>query len=146
MQHFVSRRSVRLASVTLLVALTPLSSGCFHPSRPGVMADKSLITEAEIDSAHAGSALETIARLRPMFLISRGKMTFDPKAPPALPNVYVDEMFYGDATTLRAISASTIETIKFYNAAEAQLHYGRGNMAGVIAIVTKHRPPRAPLA
>lgn len=138
MMQLVSWRGVRLMSATLLVALTPLSSGCFHSATPGVMADKSLITEAEIDSAHAGSALETIARLRPMFLISRGKMSFDPKAPPALPNVYVDEMFYGDATTLRVIAASTIESIRFYNSSEAQLHYGRGNMSGVIAIVTKH--------
>lgn len=138
MEHFVPKRGVRLLFSTLLLAITPLSSACFQVARPGVMPDNSLITEAEIDSAHAGSALETIARLRPMFLISRGKMSFDPKAPPALPNVYVDEMFYGDATTLRVISASTIESIKFYDAADAQLHYGRGNMSGVISIVTKH--------
>ena len=65
-------------------------------------------------------------------------MSVDPNQPPAQPNVYVDNMYYGDITTLRTIGASEIESIKFYSASEAQYTFGRGNMAGVISIQTRH--------
>jgi hypothetical protein len=104
----------------------------------GQIADPSVISETELDSVHAGSALEAVRQLRPMFLVSRGKLSPDPRVPPALPNVYVDNQFYGDATVLRNISAESIESIKFFNPAEAQLKFGTGNPAGVIGIFTKH--------
>lgn len=134
-------RAARLHLVAALVAVGALfgASACsLHHTDSGDVADPSVITEEEIDSLHASSALETITRLRPMFLVSRGKLTLDPGTPPALPNVYVDNQFYGDATVLRNISASTIESIRFYSASEAQFKFGRGNAAGVIDIFTKH--------
>jgi hypothetical protein len=113
--------------------------GCLmHHAAAGDVVDRALITESEIDSVHAGSALEAISMLRPMFLMSRGKLNVDPGTPPALPNIYVDNQFYGDATVLRNISAATIESIRFYSASEAQFKFGRGNEAGVIGIFTKH--------
>ena len=47
-------------------------------AEPGAVADLSVISEREIDSVHAGDAFETIKRLRPMFLMTRGKLTLDP--------------------------------------------------------------------
>jgi hypothetical protein len=102
------------------------------------LVDTSVITEDEIDSVHAFNAYEAIYKLRPRFLTSRGKVSLDPSVPPALPNVYVDNMFYGDVTTLRGIAAGAIESIKFYDPGEAQYKFGHGNMAGAIAITTKH--------
>ena len=121
----------------LLAACLSVSSGCFfHRAGPG--SDTSAITEAEIDSVHATSAYDAVRKLRPLFLTVRGKMSVDPSQPAAQPNVYVDNMFFGDITTLRTIEASAIESIKFYSASEAQYTFGRGNMAGVISILTKH--------
>ena len=105
---------------------------------PGSTADNSVITEQELDSLRSSSAYEVVRRLRPMFLVSRGKLSVQPGSQPALPNVYVDDQFYGDISALNAISASTIETIKYFTASEAQYKYGRGNAAGVIGIFTKH--------
>jgi hypothetical protein len=36
------------------------------------------------------------------------------------------------------IAASSIESIEFYTASEAQYAFGRGNMAGAINILTEH--------
>jgi hypothetical protein len=100
--------------------------------------DRTVITGDQIDSVHAMNAFEAVDRLRPVFLTSRGKVSLQPGTVPALPNVYVDNQFYGDASVLRTISAAMIESIKFYSAAEAQFKFGRGNEAGVIGITTKH--------
>lgn len=116
-----------------------MSVGCaMHRVDSGESANPSVITETEIDSLHAVTALEVVSKLRPMFLVSRGQVELQPGSTPALPNVYVDEQFYGDATTLRTIAAAGLESIRFYSASEAQYKYGRGNAAGVIGITTKH--------
>lgn len=120
-------------------ALILLMSACaFHHAKNGGTNARSPISEAEIDSVHALNAYDAVRRLRPQFLTFRGPVSLDPRQPPAVPNVYVDNMFYGDVTTLRNIAAATIESITFYSAAEAQYAFGRGNAAGVISIVTKH--------
>jgi hypothetical protein len=128
----------RPISATLLVLALATSACAFHRSEPDTGPSRTAITEAEIDSVHAVNADEVIRKLRPQFLRSRGRLSLDSREPPALPNVYVDKMYYGDVTVLRDIAAATIASIQFYNAAEAQYAFGRGNTAGVIAITTKH--------
>jgi len=131
-------RCAHWCRVVVLIAVIALGaqSCLFH--RGGIIGDVTSITASEIDSVHATDAYDAVRKLRPQFLAIRGRESFDPKAPPAQPNVYVDQMFYGDISTLRGMAAGSIETIRFYNAAEAQYAFGRGNMAGVISIVTKH--------
>lgn len=109
-----------------------------HRGAGAVVSDLSTISRTEIDSSHAMNAFEVIYRLRPMFLVSRGKVDLQPGSPNALPNVYLDDQLYGDATELRNISAMTVESIHFYNASEAQYKYGKGNAAGAISIRTRH--------
>ncbi|HEY2379225.1 MAG TPA: hypothetical protein VGH98_24805 [Gemmatimonadaceae bacterium] len=137
MSHPFGQRARRCRYCLLIIGITLGAGGCaFH--RGGTSIDKSWISEAEIDSVHATSAYDAIRKLRPQFLEPRGRMSVDPHEPPALPNVYVDNQYYGDITELRNISAATIEVIKFYSASEAQYAFGRGNMAGAINILTKH--------
>jgi hypothetical protein len=132
-------RSVRAQFLTAAVAVSGVlaMSACVHPTTGGI-ADSSVITEQELDSLKSSNALEVVQRLRPMFLSSRGRLSVQPGNTPALPNVYVDNQFYGDITTLQGISAATIETIRFYSASDAQYRFGRGNAAGVIGIFIKH--------
>ena len=113
--------------------------GCASRSGPvtGPTAATS-ITESEIDSLHASTAYDVIHKLRPQFLISRGKLSLDTRVAPALPRIYLDNQFYGEAGVLRVISAVMIESIRYYSASEAQYKYGQDNAAGVIAIATKH--------
>lgn len=132
----VARDRVKRWTCLMLAATVALGIACIH--RVGTPSDTSSITQAEIDSVHATSAYDAVRKLRPLFLATRGRMSVDPTQPAPQPNVYVDNMYYGDITTLRTIEASVIESIKFYSAAEAQYAFGRGNMAGVISIQTKH--------
>jgi hypothetical protein len=114
------------------------ASACVFHRATKTGTDRTTISAAEIDSVHAISAYDAVRKLRPQFLVSRGRLSADPKEPPALPNVYVDNMYYGDISVLPNISAASIESIRFYNASEAQYVFGRGNMAGAINILTKH--------
>lgn len=117
-----------------------LALGACVPHRSGApdLIDNSVITEQEIDSARVFNAYEAVYKLRHEFLVGRGKLSLDPGAGPAMPTVYVDGMFYGDVSTLRGIPVGDVESIKFYTPAEAQYKFGRGNMAGAIAVATKH--------
>ena len=134
-----SNRAVQKARLVFMTAAILGSYACVmqRSDTPG-LADSSVITEDEIDSAHAFNAYDAVYKLRPRFLISRGRLSLDPRVPPALPNVYVDNMLYGDVTTLRTIAVGAIESITFFDPAEAQYKFGHGNMAGVIGILTKH--------
>jgi hypothetical protein len=137
--YLAFRRTAWRAGLVLTTAAILGLPGCApHRSGPPDLADNSVITEDEIESAHAFNAYEAVYKLRREFLTSRGKLSLDPSVPPALPNVYVDNMFYGDVSTLRGIAAASIESIKFYEPAAAQFKFGTGNMAGVIGVTTKH--------
>ena len=136
MSQLALDRAHRLTCLVLAASLA-LGSACFHRVA-GMPDDTSAITQAEIDSVHAMSAYDAVRKLRPLFLTIRGRMSVDPKQPAPQPNVYVDNMYFGDITSLRTIEASVIDSIKFYSASEAQYAFGRGNMAGVISILTKH--------
>jgi hypothetical protein len=127
-----------LGALTFALAIGSASACMTHQSENVGPADATLITQEQIDSCHAVSAFEAVDRLHPLFLAGRGKMSLQPGTAIAMPNVYVDNQFYGDATVLRNISAESIESIKFFNPAEAQLKFGTGNPAGVIGIFTKH--------
>jgi hypothetical protein len=129
-----------VARLVIVLSIGTSLAGCVPQPAPATTqtGNATTITEAEIDSAHVSTAYDVIHKLRPQFLISRGKLSLDPGVPPALPRVYVDDQFYGDATTLRGILTGTIESIRFYSASDAQYKYGHDNAAGVIAITTKH--------
>jgi hypothetical protein len=129
-------RWIRLAAAFVIGAFA--ISCALHRSSGSSNNSRTAITAAEIDSVHALNAYDAVHRLRPQMLANRGQVSLDPRQPPSMPNVYVDNMYYGDISTLRSIVAATIDTIKFYNAAEAQYTFGRGNAAGVIGIITKH--------
>lgn len=134
-----SERSGLLSLIGGAMIASIVLAGCAtHSATESQPVDASVITEAEIDSAHVSTAYDVIHKLRPQFLITRGKMSLDPTVPPALPRVYVDDQLYGDATTLRGISTLAIESIRYYSGPSAQYKYGHDNASGVIAITTKH--------
>ena len=123
----------------LLAIVSAVVVACATHSAPLTAAsDPSMISASEIDSAHQTTAYELIRKLRPQFLLSRGKLSLLLSEPAALPRIYVDDQYYGEASTLRSIMAETIESVRFYSAAAAQYKYGHDNAAGVIALVTKH--------
>jgi hypothetical protein len=127
-----------LGALTFALAIGSASACMTHQSENVGPADATLITQEQIDSCHAVSAFEAVDRLHPLFLAGRGKMSLQPGTAIAMPNVYVDNQFYGDVSVLHSISAASIESIRLYSASDAQQKFGRGNEAGVVGIFTKH--------
>ena len=123
----------------LLAIVSAVVVACATHSTPLTTAsDPSMISASEIDSAHQITAYDLIRKLRPMFLMGRGKLSLLAAEPVAFPRIYVDDQYYGEAATLRGIMAETIESVRYYSAAAAQYKYGHDNAAGVIALATKH--------
>ncbi len=126
------RRVLCTSALTLLTA-----AACFHSAANRPEKDPNVITEAEIDGAHATDALNVISRLRGDFLVHRGVVSINDRTASPYPVVYVDGTRYGDATVLRQIPAAQVQQIRLYRAWEAQTKYGNGNAAGVIEVTTK---------
>ena len=131
-------RAVRARSAMTPLAMGLLMWACVPAPRSSELGGGNMITEEEIGASHVFNAYEAVFKLRHEFLTSRGKLSLDSTIPPALPNVYVDRQFYGDVTSLKGIPAGTVESISFIGSSDSQYKYGRGNMAGVIEVVTKH--------
>lgn len=95
------------------------------------------IVRAEIlnDAAVFTTAYDVVRRLRPGWLMARGRPSFiDPNA--GDPLVYVDEVQYGLLDSLYRIPANDILRMVFIGAADATTRWGLGHADGVISIVT----------
>lgn len=129
----------RTRAIPMLVGILILLGGCVHQGSPSTDGrDAMTITEDQIEALHATTAYDIVARTHGDFLVSRGRVSTDPKIPPTPPDVYLDDAFYGDVNRLRDIPASDVAAIKLYQAYEAQYKFGSGHMGGVIQVFTKH--------
>lgn len=127
------RRSIRFAAVVLVCA------ACSHeprPDSPSSPARGQVITAQEIADSQSHTAYEAILKLRANFLSNRGKTTILGNSS-SLPTVYLDGQMYGDASTLKNISANVVASIRLYRAWEATTKFGASNMGGVIEVITK---------
>ena len=125
----------------LPILIVAMSIGCAAASGSGATGERrsQVITHEDIKaSGMSGTAFEVISRLRPNFLISRGKTTLtNGQEASSYPNVYLDGITFGDINTLRNIDTAQIAEIRLYQAWEAQTKFGLGNNGGVIAITTR---------
>ena len=99
-----------------------------------------IIDEAEIASraSDAANALQIIQKLRPQMLTGRGLASpTDVTGESARPKVYVDNISYGDLSTLSNLNATQIREIRFLNSRDATTQWGTGHMGGVILVTTK---------
>jgi hypothetical protein len=129
-----------LRSLVVSTALVAISLGCASTgSGPGEVRRSQVLTQEEIASSGvSGNAFDVVTRLRPNFLASRGPTTLgNAQTKGMYPNIYLDDIPYGDINTLRNIDASVIAEIRLYQAGEAQTKFGMGNSGGVIAITTR---------
>jgi hypothetical protein len=122
----------------MTVAVVTILLGCTPPRTAAARnTDSMTITQDQIESLHATNAYDVVATLRPDFLHSRGRESSDPRFPGVGVRVYVDDVWYGDANSLRGIPIGQVEEIRFYQSYDAQFKFGTGNTGGVIQIVTK---------
>lgn len=126
-------------SVTLGAALAAaLVTGCVRSAVGGSGGDHDIIDSEQIESLHAASAYDVVARTHAEFLHSRGRESADPRTPSIPAHVYIDDTYYSDdVSILRTIPASQVDEIRFYQAYEAQYKFGSGHLGGVVQIITK---------
>ena len=135
------RARVVLAAMTVVVTLACATSGGGSGLRPG-SPNKDLIVESEIVAIAGRSvnALQVIEKLRPQMLRSRGAGSpTDASGETSQPKVYVDNIAYGDISTLTNLNATQIREIQFFKSGDATTRWGTGHMGGVILVTMKTR-------
>ena len=126
-------------------------AGAGAATTSGPKPSATFITADEIERVHVENGYEAVQKLRPALLRQRqvasanGQGGVSKDAPPITGTnvsagnvvVYVDGTRIGDIDQLRQISASSIATMRYYSASEAQLKWGSGHPGGVIEVISK---------
>ena len=144
---------VGAACVAVLGATACASSGstASAATSSGPKASPNLITADEISRVNVQNAYEAVQKLRPTMLRQRqvasanGQGGVSEKMPPVTGTgvtagnvvVYMDGTRLGDAEQLRSIAASSIASVRYFSASEAQTKWGSGNPGGAIEVLTK---------
>jgi len=134
------RRRVSTMVVPTCCLIALLGACSMHRARDPAIdgASRNVITEAELDSVHASSVYEAIAKLRGEFLTYRGETSLQEKRSKPFPSVFMDGVRYGELADLRNVPASQVSRIRLLRAWEATTQYGTGYPSGVIEITSKH--------
>lgn len=130
--------------VVLLLAL----GGC-AAAGAGAAAERDVILAAEIQQRPAANAYELVQALRPQWLRTRGTQNLPGKLDPegsgqgvgeALGQdvvVYLDHARMGGRSALRGIPLSSVQYIRYFNAAAANYRWGAGHTQGAILVSTQ---------
>jgi hypothetical protein len=124
-----------LLSLSLLLLLL---TGCgsvagVGGAEPQARRDANLITREEIRATNLTNALEVVRSLRSAWLRERPPSTF---GPPDVVLVYVDNVKWGEVSTLGQIAVSGVGSIRRLNPVDATQQWGPGHAGGVIWIRT----------
>jgi hypothetical protein len=125
-------------AVALTLACATTGGGGPRPASP----NKDIIVESEIVAiaGRSANALQVIEKLRPQMLRSRGAGSpTDASGETSQPKVYVDNIAYGDISTLTNLNATQIREIQFFKSGDATTRWGTGHMGGVILVTMKTR-------
>ena len=101
--------------------------------------DRTMLTKSQFESYHFNTAYDAVESLRSNWLNSKGADSF---RNPSQVRVYLDDVSFGDISTLRSISMADVVYLKHYDGVSASSRWGLGHGAGVIYVST--RPLSAP--
>jgi hypothetical protein len=135
------RARVVCAAMAVALTLACATTGGGGGPRPA-SPNKDIILESEIEAIAGRSvnALQVIEKLRPQMLRSRGAGSpTDASGETSQPKVYVDNIAYGDISTLTNLNATQIREIQFFKSGDATTRWGTGHMGGVILVTMKTR-------
>jgi hypothetical protein len=130
------------ARFATLAALAWLAAGCGGGATQGATRpeparrDASVLLQDEIDKVSAQTLYDVIRALRPAWLVERAPSTLADRRPET-PTVYVDGMRLGGVQTLQQLVPSTVATVRYYSAIDAQTRFGPGQVAGVIEVTSR---------
>ena len=139
-------------TLALILGLAACASGGSGAGGSGGSAD--VITQAQIDEAPLGSALDVVRRYRPRWLqpmrsptssgvaplVGRPGMPQDPGqlvVTDVYPTVVQDGVRLGEISSLASVSARTVGSIRFLSPTDASTRYGSGYDAGVIEVSSR---------
>lgn len=126
----------RLSLVLVGLSLTACAAATESYRRPAfVGARRDVLTAAEIVAARVTDAYQAVSQLRPEFLRRRGGAAIPSFAPLAV-TVYLDELPWGNAESLRHIPLERVRLIRYLNSMEADLRWGGRHTAGAILVTT----------
>jgi hypothetical protein len=132
-------KSLILALITLATGIGCASSGGSSSGPKTRTSSPDYVTSIEIAATPASNAYELISRLRPRWLQTQGAGSLSGSVRTQVIAVYVDGVRVGAKEGLRSISASSVKTMQYYDAARAAtiLHgVGSEAIAGAIIITT----------
>jgi hypothetical protein len=98
--------------------------------------DSNLITQEEIAASTETNAYDAVARLRPLFLRTRGRTSINNQGDEHA-TVFVDGQRYGDVSSLKNIVANQIREIRYYGGPEAVTKFGMDYGSGAIEVITR---------
>lgn len=116
------------------MSLVVLAGCAAAVDRTGRAPDRSEITRAEIEEAEHRTALELIRTARPHWLRPRGRTSFVYDLAIV---VYLDGVRAGGPDFLDRLHPLDIESIRYYDAREAQYRFGVGHAHGALNVVTR---------
>lgn len=112
--------------------------GCVNARPRELQGGADVVSEDEIQALHVSSAYDVVTRTHPAYLHSRGReYSSDSRILPIPAHVFMDDTYYGDINTLKAVPASQLTQVRFYQSYEAQYKFGSDHMGGVIQLITK---------
>lgn len=122
-----------------------ITSACASGSSSGgqrMSTTRDVITQEEIAAraADASTAFQIIQKLRPQMLTGRGYTMSTPNDPTAdqmVPKVYVDNVMFGEMSSLNNVAATQVLEVRFISARDATTRWGTGHVGGVILVSTK---------
>jgi hypothetical protein len=124
---------VRLSQLLVLLVL----GACLNTQRRAATSGIDVVGEDQIENMRAVTAYDVVSRVHGDYLHSRGRQSMDAHMPEIPAHVFVDDTYYGDISTLKAVPASQLSEVRFYQAYEAQYKFGSGHMGGVVQLITK---------
>jgi hypothetical protein len=113
--------------------LTPETAGALPGGLPG---GRFRIVAADFRGKGVSTADDVVRLLRPEWLIERGVNIFGESPGQGL-LIYLDEVKLGGVGFLRDVSAQTIQSIHYFDAAAATFRWGAGHDHGVILIIAE---------
>jgi len=134
----ILRHPLTIAGLVIASACSSSGGAASTPdARPAPSQDRNLLTQDELQRTAGSDLFDAIRILRPQWL--RQAPTIIRQGGEGSLLVYLDGVRYGDATSLRQISISVVQEVRFLSPSEAQGRYGTQDLHGVIAVTTRHR-------
>ena len=125
-----------LRNIHVVTFLSMMACATAGAPSSGIHRDSNVLTADEIAMSHESTAYDAVARLRPLFLKTRGRSTIN-GTQNDYATVFVDGQRYGDLNTLHSLVAAQVLEIRYLGSGDAVGKYGMQYGSGVIDVRTR---------